>query len=125
MVTRLKNREFLDSNLLLKLRYAKGRGLRNGNWRRLSLVDRGLFRCALWIAKTRGQIASFRLMVTVARIMLRLLETQRTRILKAGRARADQLRLRFDETGLFQWAPKVRGWLLDQRYVFYLGLGGL
>jgi hypothetical protein len=29
---------------------ARRRGLRNGNWRRLPLVDRGLFRCALWVA---------------------------------------------------------------------------
>jgi len=96
--------------------------LRNGNWRRLPLVDRGLFRCALWVARVRGRIVSFRLLVRVLGIVLKLLERPGVRILRAGRARAEALMRRFEEGGLFSWAPQLRGWLMERSYVFCLGL---
>jgi len=101
------------------------RGLRNGNWRRLPLVDRGLFKCALWVTKVRGHIESLKLLVRVLGVVLRLLHTPRMRIWRAGRARAEELMRRFQDRGLFQWAPQVRGWLMERSYVFCLGLGEL
>lgn len=109
----------LDLSGLLVVRR---RGLRNGNWRRLSLVDRGLFRCALWVVRVRGRIGSLRLLVRVLGVVLRLLESRSMRIWVAGRARAEELLRRFEERGLFDWAPQVRGWLVDRGFVFYLGL---
>jgi len=101
------------------------RGFRNGNWRRLPLVDRALFRCALWVAKVRGRIVSLKLLVRVLGVVLRLLYTARMRIWTAGKVRAEELMRRFEDRGLFQWAPQVRGWLMDKEYVFHLGLGEL
>jgi len=101
------------------------RGLRNGNWRRLSLVDRGLFKCALWVARVRGRILSWKLLVRVLGVVLRLLDTPRMSIWRAGRARAEELKLRYEERGLFDWAPRMRDWLIERSYVFYLGLGEL
>ena len=98
------------------------RGLRNGNWRRLPLVDRGLFRCALWVARVHGRIVNFRLLVRVLGIVLKLLAGPGTRIWMAGRVRAEELMRRFEERGLFQWAPQARGWLGERNYVFCLGL---
>ena len=98
------------------------RGLRNGNWRRLPAVDRGLFRCALWVARARGGIVNFRLMVKVLGIALRLLMTTRMRVWRAGKARAEELMRRFEDRGLFEWAPQVQGWLMERSYVFCLGL---
>lgn len=101
------------------------RGFRNGNWRRLPLVDRALFRCALWVAKVRGRIVSLKLLVRVLGVVLRLLDTPRMRIWRAGRERAEELIRRFEDRGLFQWAPQVRNWLTDRGYVFQLGLAEL
>jgi len=98
------------------------RGLRSRSWFRLSLVDRGLFRCALWVAKVHGRIRSLRLMVKVLGIVLKLLGTSRSRIFQAGSQRACELFRRFEERGVFEWAPKVREWLMDPAYVFRLGL---
>jgi len=109
----------LDFSGLLAVRR---RGLRNGNWSRLSLVDRGLFRCALWVARVRGRIGSWRLLVRVLGVVLRLLESRSMRIWAAGRARAEELMRRFEGGRLFDWAPQVRGWLVDRGFVFYLGL---
>ena len=100
-------------------------GFRNGNWRRLSLADRGLFRCALWVAKVQGRIASLKLLVRLLGIVLRLLERPVMRISRAGRSRADELMQRFEERKIFRWAPSVRSWLDEKDYVFYLGLNEL
>jgi len=114
--------DYLDFSYLSAVRR---RGLRNGNWPRLPPVDRALFRCALWVTKVRGRIVSFRLMVRVLGIALKLLMAPRMRIWRAGRARAEELMRRFEERGLFEWTPNVRSWLVDPSYVFCLGLGEL
>ena len=103
----------------------KRRALRNGNWWKLPVVDRGLFRCALWVTRVRGRIENFKMLVRVLGIVLRLLDTPRICIWRAGKERAEELLRRFEDRGLFQWAPKLRGWLTDPGYVFYLGLGRL
>jgi hypothetical protein len=62
-------------------------------------------------------------MVQVLRIALKLLENFQSRIVKAGRARA---RMMYEEYarpgGVFSWAPRIREWLLDRRYIVYLGV---
>ena len=109
----------LDYRSLVSL---QRRSFRNGGWYRLPLVDRALFRCALWVARVRGRILNLKLLVRVLGIVLRLLDTPRMCIWRAGRARAEELTQRFEDRGLFQWAPRVRGWLADRSYVFCLGL---
>lgn len=98
------------------------RGFRNGNWFRLELVDRGLFRCALWVAKVRRRIKNFKRIMRVLAIASKLLTTLRSRIYGAGSVRASKLLCRFNVRGLFEWAPHVRDWLKDSRYIFYLDL---
>jgi len=122
------DRELLDTCLDLDysgLLAVRRRGLRNGNWRRLSLVDRGLFRCALWVTRVRGDIASLKLLVRVLGVALKLLESCSMRIWMAGKARAEVLKRRFEDRHLFDWAPQVRDWLVDRGFVFHLGLGEL
>jgi hypothetical protein len=89
----------------------------------LSVAERGLYRCALWVAKARGKITNTRLMVQTLRVALKLLEGFQSRIAKAGKARAMKM---FEEYarpgGVFSWAPRMREWLYDRRYILYLGL---
>jgi hypothetical protein len=99
------------------------RSVRNGQWTRLSLTKRGLFRCALWIAKARGSISNMRLMVQVLRIALELLNSLQSRIVSAGRKRAMVLFETYRQPGgVFSWAPRMREWLHDPKYILYLGL---
>jgi len=98
------------------------RGYCNGNWSRLPLVDRALFRCALWVAKVRRRIENLKLLVKVSGIALKLLTTRCSRILRAGSARAAELLRRYEESGVFEWAPELRGWLKDVKYILYLGM---
>jgi hypothetical protein len=101
-------------------------GLRNGNWRHLDTADRALFRCAFWVAKVRGKISNTKLMVQVLKIALKLVERAPSTILEAGRRRAAAIYEAYAKpSGVFSWAPQVRGWLNDVRYVWYLGVLGV
>lgn len=98
------------------------RSMRNRSWRMLSVAERGLYRCALWVAKARGKITNTKLMVQTLRVALKLLEGFQSRIAKAGKARAMMM---FEEYarpgGVFSWAPRMREWLYDPKYILYLG----
>jgi len=58
----------------------------------------------------------------VARVASKLLETAQNRIVKAGMARAVIMFRNYSEPGgVFGWAPRLREWLSDPRYIWYLG----
>jgi hypothetical protein len=99
------------------------RSLRKGSWSRLSLVERGLFRCALWVARARRSISNTKLMAQILRIVLKLLDTIRSRIVKAGQRRAKLIFEAYEKPGgVFSWAPQAREWFHDSRYTWYLGV---
>jgi hypothetical protein len=99
------------------------RSIRNRSWGRLNVAERGLYRCALWIAKARGNITNTRLMVQILRIALKLVKCFQSRIVKAGRARAAVMIEEYARPGgVFSWAPRMREWLHDPRYILYLGV---
>ena len=102
------------------------RGLRNGNWKRLNIEDKALFRCAFWVAKAKGKITSTKLMVQVLKIGLKLVEGAKSAIHKAGQRRTTLMFQTYSKPlGVFSWAPQVRGWLNDSRYVWYFGVLGV
>ena len=119
----LRDRDFITYACMVDLRR---RGLRNGNWKHLNTLDRALFRCAFWIAKVRGRISNTKLMVQVLKVALKLLEGVGSAILKAGRRRTMQMFETYGKPcGVFSWAPRVREWLNDVGYVWYLGVLGV
>ena len=112
-----------DSLTYSTLRQLKRRGLRNGAWARLEIAEKGLFRCALWIAKVRNRITNARLMVQILRVALKLFKILQSRIVKAGKARATiMLETYARPGGVFSWAPRMREWLDDPKYLHYLGV---
>jgi len=98
------------------------KGMRNGNWARLTYLERALYKGAMWLAKIRGRIVNMELVMQMARIIIKIIRTARTTIYSLGRARAAELNKRFEEAELFRWAPWVREWFTDREYVFYLGV---
>jgi hypothetical protein len=120
-------RELLSGNMASLthswLRALWRRSVRNGRWTRLSLPRRGLYRCALWIAKARGSISNMKLMVQILRIALELLKSFQSRIASAGKKRAMILSRTYAQPGgVFSWAPQMREWLHDPKYISYLGV---
>jgi len=104
------------------LRSAYRKGLRTGGWRRLGLEDKGLFRCALWVAEVRGRLANMRLMVQVAGILMKLLATFKVQIIGAGRATAERVMRSLQKSGVEKYAPQVLEWFKDRRFITYLGV---
>lgn len=89
----------------------------------LNTAERALFHCAFWVAKARGKISNTKLMVQILKIMLKLVEGVRSAILKAGRRRTAAVYEAYGKPlGVFDWAPQVREWLKNARYVWYLGV---
>jgi hypothetical protein len=104
----------------------KRKGLRNRNWARLDITEKALFRCGLWIARVRGEISNTKLMVQILRIALKLAEGVRSSIMKMGERRTAAIYAKYTRPlGVFSWAPEVREWLRDIRYVWYLGVLGV
>jgi hypothetical protein len=96
--------------------------MRNGNWRRLNYLERGLYNCALRLVRSRGSIVNAKLLVMLRAIIEKLLATVKTRILQVGKRRAQELSKSFHEHGVFDWAPEARVWLTDPKAIFYLGI---
>jgi hypothetical protein len=62
-------------------------------------------------------------MEQVMRVVLKVLESFRSRIVKAGRTRAMMMFEAYARPGgVFGWAPRMREWLHDPRYMLYLGM---
>jgi hypothetical protein len=99
------------------------KGLRNGNWRTLSRLEKALVMASLGYSKIRGTILNELLVGKLELLVERLKATRGTRIFKRGVEKAVAL-LRNAE-GVFVWAPSLREWLKDLDYVFWLGTGGL
>jgi hypothetical protein len=109
----------LSYSNLLKCRL---RGMRNGNWRRLNFVERGLYNCVLTLARTRQSIVNAKLVEIIGEMIQRLASIVRTQVVKVGQARVRALREGLERSGLIERTGWVKGWLSKPETVFYLGL---
>ena len=99
------------------------KGLRNGNWRKLSRLEKSLYMASLGYSRIRGAIMSELLVSKLSVLLDKLKATAYARIFKRGFEKADELLSKGE--GIFAWAPSLREWLKDPDYVFWLGTGGL
>ena len=99
------------------------RGLRNGNWRKLWFLDKALFRAAMGYAKHGRSIVNGKLIEKLLGLAARLKETKGMRIFKRGFKRAAEMLEKGEENfeGVFVWAPRLKDWLRDPDYIFWLG----
>jgi len=97
------------------------KGVRNGNWRKLRLLDKALYRAAIGYAKRGGSIVNGMLVEKLFGFIERLKETKGMRIFRRGFKKAVAMLEKGEEKGVFVWAPRLRYWLKDQDYIFWLG----
>jgi hypothetical protein len=117
---------YIQIFLLLLMRYAEllshfRKGMRNGNWRRLNYLEKGLYRTVLFYTRVRGEIVNAKLAVMIRGIVAKLTETRGLRILKAGHEEAKRMFSTCSENGVFEWCPELKEWLREPDYVFWLG----
>ena len=101
------------------------KGQRNGNWRKLSRLEKALFMASLWYSRVKGAIINEMVVRKLSVLLDKLKATTGARIFKRGFEKAVALLNRSEEGGIFTWAPSLRKWLKDPDYVFWLGAGGL
>jgi hypothetical protein len=99
------------------------KGLRNGNWRKLSRLEKALFMASLWYSRVQGAIINEKLVRMLSMLVDKLKVTSGARVFKRGYEKA--VALLNNGEGIFAWAPSLRVWLKDPDYVFWLGAGGL
>jgi len=97
------------------------RGFRNGNWKRLNAVERGLYTASTLLARRRGVLVNSRLLMQLRAIIGKLTETPGARAMAGAYRRASELYVRFLEVGVFEWAPQARDWFRDLGYIMWLG----
>ena len=101
-----------------ELRKCWVKGFRNGNVRKLSRLQRALYRACLMYARKVGRIVNEFLVGRLKPIMETLTTTFRIRALRAG---LERLRAMLS-TSLSKWAPQVKIWAREGSYVLWLGL---
>ena len=101
------------------------KGQRNGNWRKLSILEKALYRASLWYSRVRGAIINKMVVRKLSVLVDKLKATTGARIFKRGFEKAVALLNRGEEGGIFTWATSLREWLKDRDYVFWLGAWGL
>jgi hypothetical protein len=96
---------------------------RTGNWRKLNTIEKAFYRAAMWYAKKRPLFNQ--MLVTKLRALIeKLNETNGTRIFRRGCKKAAELLAMLakgEGTGVFAWAPRLKDWLKDPDYLFWLG----
>jgi len=98
------------------------KGLRNSNWRKLSSLEKALYRAALWYSRVQGAIINEMLVSKLSVLVDKLKATSGARVFKRGFEKAVELLNKGE--GIFAWAPSLREWLKDPDYVFWLGAMG-
>ena len=98
------------------------KGFRNGNWRKLSFLERAFFKVSICYAKVRGKIVNSRIVANLRSIIEKLTLTFGKMAFTASLEKSRELLFNFKERGVFSWAPKLRGWLKDPKYISWLGL---
>ena len=104
------------------LRACRIRGIRNGNWRLLDVVQRGFYRACLAYTRLRETIVNPKMVSLIGELVEKLTSTARIRALKAAVEEVDRVTSIYSRAGVFKWAPQVKAWLQDEVYMFWLGV---
>jgi hypothetical protein len=104
-----------------ELREKYKKGLRNGNWRKLRGNEKGLYRAAMEYARKMKEIVNDMLVEKLSTLIRRLLETSGMRVFKRGFEKAMLLIEKYEQNGVFTWAPELKEWLKEPDYIFWLG----
>ena len=103
------------------------KGMRKGNWRKLSRFEKAFYRAAMAYTKPKKNgekamdIVNKMVVGKLLTLIEKLMETRGMRVFKRGFKKAVELLQKSEEKGVFAWAPSLRHWLKDPDYIFWLG----
>jgi len=94
------------------------KGLRNGAFRKLSTLKKGLFSAALAYTKLRKTIINSKLIVLIEDVAAFIKNSIREKIIKCGLKRATRI---VENPKITNSIPVVRQWVNCDSYIFWLG----
>lgn len=100
------------------------KGLRSGRIFRLNSIERSFYRACLLLAKLKGAIVNSTLVSMLTKVISEI-EPLKVKAFRMGFERLREMVVCFKRSGVFNWAPCLRGWLREESYILYLGLMAL
>jgi hypothetical protein len=100
---------------------ARRRAYRNGKWRFLKDVDKGLLNSAIAYLNRGCRIVSATVITRLRVAMKKLGVVNRAMILLDGEIKAMEMSTHYERTGAFKWVRQLKTWLNDTAYKFWLG----
>ena len=85
-------------------------------------MQRGFYRACMAYTRLRQTIVNPKLVGLLRELIEKLGSTVRTRALKAGMQEAQRAAPIYFRAGVFEWAPRLKVWLDDEGYMFWLGI---
>lgn len=95
---------------------------RNGGWRRLTDVEKALFKASIWLAKMRRVIVNPSLVSKLKSIASKIMQTAAAEVLQLGKEHADFLLEVYSRNGFIKLFPVIKDWLSNRQYLLWLGV---
>ena len=96
-------------------------GFRNGNWRRLSVDDKAMYRAGLEFAKVNREVRNPMIVARLLAIVEKIKARVKTMLLKVGLDKTEEMFSEYAKRGIFSWCPQLKAWLRSQAYIVWLG----
>ncbi|KUO42813.1 MAG: hypothetical protein APU95_02385 [Hadesarchaea archaeon YNP_N21] len=106
----------------LELYHHFRKSLRNGKWKKLSMLEKAQYIATLSCARIKGRIVSPKILSIALSIIEKLRSNPFLEILRKGVMKEREMLEACERRGVFSWCPALRDWLRDPYYALWLGL---
>jgi hypothetical protein len=103
------------------LKRCQTRGIRNGKWRTLKVIQRGFYRACMIFTKTSKNIVNPKMFRLLTELINKLISNTRTEAIRLGIQEVERLTSIYSSSGVFNWSP-IKTWLTEKSYYLWLGI---
>jgi hypothetical protein len=103
------------------LKKCRTRGIRNGKWRTLDLLQRGFYRASMVFTKTSKNIVNPKMFMFLRKLIMKLISNTRTEAVRLGIQEVKRVTSIYSSSGVFNWSP-IKSWLTEKSYYLWLGM---
>ena len=104
------------------LRMYQLKGLRNGNWHRLCILEKAFYRACMTYYKVGQSIKSQRLVSLLNEIIAKLKSTMKVKVLQGALREIRRIIPIYLKVNVFEWAPMLVDWLREESFLMWLGI---
>jgi len=104
------------------LRMYQLKGLRNGNWYRLCILEKAFYKACMIYVKMGRSIKSQRVINLLNEIIMKLKSTMKIKILQWAMREVRRIIPIYLKVNVFRWAPMLINWLREESFLMWLGI---